>query len=246
MLLTHPFVLITVIFLLCFAGCSSNLNLIVQSKDLIQTTKTDPAYCQELSNQTVGIIGLGALGLSVGKTLKDLGVSSILYHDLQPVENAMDIEAVFVGKEELLKRSDIIFVCSNMESSGKKPYVIFNKEAFRIMKSSAILIDATKGLFVDYVDLYNALRDGEIAAVGLDVREYDVIPNRHPLTVLENCYFLPYRECYKWDGRRKCAKELASSVLYALQEFEFTQKQKAVRKAKHEQIASSMRVVIET
>ncbi|XP_045161194.2 glyoxylate reductase/hydroxypyruvate reductase-like [Mercenaria mercenaria] len=224
------------------SGSSSNLNLIVQSKDVIQATKDDPAYRLELSNRTVGFIGMGPLGLSVGKTLRDLDVTSIIYHDLELVGMATDIGANFVEKDKLLASSDIIFVCSNLESSGKK-YCLFNKDAFKKMKSSAILIDVTKGLLANFTDLYNALRDGEIEAVGLDVREYDVIPNRHPLTSLENCYFLPYRECYKWDGRRKCSAELATCILSTLQELEFTQKkQPAVKCAKMEPLVPKMNI----
>lgn len=201
------------------SGSSSNLNLIIQSKDVIQTIKNDPTYCLEVSNRLVGIIGMGPVGQSVGKTLKSIGVSALIYHDVQPVDTAKEIGANFVEKDKLLETSDIIFVCSNLVSSGKNLF-LFNTAAFHKMKSSAILIDVTKGLVANFTDLYNALRDGEIAAVGLDVREYDVIPNRHPLASLENCYFLPFRECYKWDGRRKCSAELATSILSTLQELE--------------------------
>lgn len=198
------------------------MNVLIQSKDVIQASKEDPAYCLELSNRTVGIVGLGALGLSIAKTLRDMGVSSILYHDTASVAEANDIDAQFSDIDGLLSASDIIYVCSTVESNGKKS-CFFDKHAFKKMKSSAILMDVTKRFFANFTDLYEALRTGEIAAVGLDVREYDVIPNRHPLGVLENCFFLPYRECYKWDGRRKCSGELATSILVALQEIEFTQ-----------------------
>lgn len=206
-------------YICIFSGSSSNLNLIIQSKDVIQTIKNDPTYCLEVSNRLVGIIGMGPVGQSVGKTLKSIGVSALIYHDVQPVDTAKEIGANFVEKDKLLETSDIIFVCSNLVSSGKNLF-LFNTAAFHKMKSSAILIDVTKGLVANFTDLYNALRDGEIAAVGLDVREYDVIPNRHPLASLENCYFLPFRECYKWDGRRKCSAELATSILSTLQELE--------------------------
>ncbi|XP_060586587.1 glyoxylate reductase/hydroxypyruvate reductase-like [Ruditapes philippinarum] len=206
------------------SGSNSNLNLIIQSKDVIQNIKNDATYCLELSNRTVGIIGMGPLGLSVGKMLKSLGVSALIYNDIKSVAMATDIDASFVEKDILLETSDIIFVCSNLGLSSGKNGCLFNKAAFHKMKSSAILIDVTKGLLANFTDMYNALRDGELEAVGLDVREYDVIPNRHPLASLENCYFLPFRECYKWDGRRKCSAELATSILSALQEIEISKK----------------------
>lgn len=201
---------------------TSNLNTILQAKDITEAIKVDQTYCLELSNRTVGIIGLDSLGLSVGKSLKELGMSSILYHDIEPVTMETDIGAEYVEFNDLLKRSDIICACSKPEKNSSN--TMLNKSTFKQMKNSAILIDASKGKVADFPDLYDALRNGDIAAAGLDVREYDVIPNRHPLAVLDNCFFLPFRECYKWDGRRKCAAELVKAVLTALQDIEFEKK----------------------
>ena len=206
-----------------FSAQSCNLNTILQSKDIIEAIKEDQNFCLELSNRTVGIVGLDSVGLSVGMTLKDLGMSSILYYDAEPVSTETELAAEYTELNELLKRSDMICVCSNAfgSDSSKK---VFNKAAFKAMKKSAILIDASKGKVVDFGDLYDALRNGEITAAGMDVREYAIIPNRHPLAGLDTCYFLPFRECYKWDGRKKYSAELVKSVLTTLQDIEFAKK----------------------
>lgn len=198
------------------------MNAILQAKDVVEAVKEDQNFCLELSNRTVGIVGLNEVGLAVGKTLKDLGMSSILYHDVEPGFSDADFEGDLVGYNDLIQKSDIICVCSSQCEDSSK--IMFDKSAFKQMKNTAILIDASKGKVVDFSDLYKALRNGDIAAAGLDVREYDIIPNRHPLAVLDNCYFLPYRECYKWDGRKKCSADLVKSVLTALQNIEFEKK----------------------
>lgn len=200
-----------------------NLNAILQSKEIIEAIKEDQNFCLELSNRTVGIVGLNAVGLAVGTALKDLGMSSILYNDVEPVSEEEDLGAEFVDFSDLLKRSDMICVCSD-PFKDECTKVLFDKAAFKQMKNDAIFIDASKGRVVDYSDLYEALRTGAITAAGMDVREYDVIPNRHPLAVLDNCFFLPFRECYKWDGRKKCSADLVKSVLSGLQELEFAKK----------------------
>ena len=199
-----------------FSETTGNLNTILQAKNITEGVKQDKKYCVELSNRTLGIIGLGALGMAVGKRFKDLGVSSILYHDKTEVAMAEVFGAKFVSLEELFETCDILCVCSNVQSTSNTSNTILDKKSFKLMKSSAVLLDATKGLAANFTDMYEALRNGEISAAGLDVREYDVIPNRHPLTALENCFFLPYRECYKWDGRRSLSAELANSVLECL------------------------------
>lgn len=204
--------------------------------------KADTNFCRELSNRTVGIIGLEKLGLSVGQAFRKLGVAEILYCDVEPNEDDVTINAKYVERNELLAQSDVICVCWNMKMNGKS-IMSFEREAFKRMKSSAILIDATKRFSADFNDLYEALRSGDIAAAGLDLREYDVIPNRHPLDGLHNCFFLPYRECYKWDGRRRLAVDLARSILGTLQELEFD-KIKSSSASKPEVIETGLRETI--
>ena len=172
-------------------------------------------YCVEMSNRTLGIIGMGPLGFTVANMLQEIGVSDIIYHDTEtrPYTEAEASMARYVSMDELLKRSDIICMCSTEQKTEFDSSRIFTADTFKRMKDSAILIDATKGPAIDYNDLYDALRSGEISAAGLDVREYDIIPNRHPLEGLENCFFLPFMECYKWDGRSKISDELAKMIL---------------------------------
>lgn len=193
-------------------GERCNINTILQQSNIMSIKKIQ-SYCVEMSNRAVGILGMGPLGLSVAHMLKEIGVADILYHDTGPNPEADITQAQFVSLEELLKNSDVICMCSNDKKSSFDSARLFTADTFKKMKDSAILIDATKGPAIDYNDLYAALRSGQISGAGLDVREYDVIPNRHPLQSLENCHFLPFRECYKWDGRSTISDELAKSIL---------------------------------
>ena len=189
-----------------------NVNVLLQQTN-IMSIKNIQCYCVEMSNRSVGILGMGPLGMKVAKMLKEIGVSEILYHDTGPVtETEMD-GARQVSLDELLRSSDVICMCSTDSKTKTDSSRIFTAETFKKMNSNAILIDATKGPAIDYNDLYAALRRGEISGAGLDVREYDVIPNRHPLQSLQNCHFLPFRECYKWDGRAKISDEIAKKIL---------------------------------
>merc|ERR1712137_493282 len=89
---------------------TGNLNKVLQAKNITESVKKDKKYCVELSNRTLGIISLGALGLTVGKRFKDLGVSSIWYHDKCEVTMAEVIGAKYVDLEQLLNSSDVICV----------------------------------------------------------------------------------------------------------------------------------------
>ncbi|KAH3790231.1 glyoxylate reductase/hydroxypyruvate reductase-like [Dreissena polymorpha] len=202
-----------------------NVNAFLQSSDIIAALTSDSKFCLELSNRTVGIFGLGKLGLSVGTVFRRIGVAELLYNDVTRNEDDVTIGATYVDRNELLMRCDVILVCWHMKVNGKTMFVL-NKESFKMMKTSAILIDASKQFPADYTDLCEALRTNTIAAAGLDIREYDVIPNRHPLEVLTNCFFLPYRECFKWDGRRRLSVDLVRAILSNLQQIEFDNKKK--------------------
>ena len=206
----------SLLYIFDISGQRININVIFQQTN-IMSIKQIQTYCVEMSNRTLGIVGMGPLGLTVANMLQELGVSDILYHDTDPNPEAETAHARFVPMDELLKQSDIICMCSNEKKTSFDSTRIFTADTFKRMKDTAILIDATKGPAIDYNDLYEALRSGEIAAAGLDVREYDIIPNRHPLEGLENCFFLPYMESYKWDGRSKISDEMAKLILETVQ-----------------------------
>lgn len=198
-------------------GDSANMNRFLQSADIVKALQTDSTYCQELSNRIIGIYGMDPLGMALAKKLRQLGVSHLIYTGKKPVVMTADVNATFADQETFVTTCDVIFICSDYsQSQDCKPthiVEVFNKETFGKMKSTAVLIDAGKRTLTNFTELYEALRSGEIAAAGLDVREYDVIQNRHPLGVLENCHFLPYKEVYKWDGRRRMSEDIATQIL---------------------------------
>ncbi|KAK3576176.1 hypothetical protein CHS0354_001194 [Potamilus streckersoni] len=176
------------------------------------------SFSVEMSNRTLGIYKLGRLGLSIAKRLKNLGISRIVYHDVAEVLSAEEVGAEFVSFEQLLSESDILCLCSERRTKSGTTIEenMFDKKSFKKMPKSAILIEVTKSPLLDYKDLYTALKEGEIQCAGLNVREYDTTPYKHQLSGLSNCHFLPYRECYEWDGRREISVSLANEILSAL------------------------------
>jgi phosphoglycerate dehydrogenase-like enzyme len=69
---------------------------------------------------------------------------------------------------------------------------MMNREAFAKMKPTAVLINTSRGPVVDPDDLYDALKNGVIAAAGLDVTEPEPIPVDHKLLTLPNCLIVPH------------------------------------------------------
>ncbi|KAK1176015.1 glyoxylate reductase/hydroxypyruvate reductase-like [Acipenser oxyrinchus oxyrinchus] len=144
----------------------------------------------ELSQSTVGILGLGRIGVAIAKRLKPFGVKRFIYTDVAPrPELAAQIQAEYVSLDELAKESDFLAVCCALtpETQGICNSALFNK-----MKNTSIFINTSRGAVVNQDDLYNALTSGQIAGAGLDVTVPEPLPTDHPLFELKNCVILPH------------------------------------------------------
>ncbi|XP_043915637.1 glyoxylate reductase/hydroxypyruvate reductase-like [Protopterus annectens] len=144
----------------------------------------------ELSNSTVGIFGLGRIGVAVAERLKPFGVKRFLYTDLTPrPELSAKIQAEYVTLDILAKESDFLCVCCALtpETQG-----ICNGSLFSKMKKDAVFVNTSRGPVVNQDDLYQALVTGQIAAAGLDVTTPEPLPIDHPLFKLKNCVILPH------------------------------------------------------
>ncbi|XP_067886418.1 glyoxylate reductase/hydroxypyruvate reductase-like isoform X2 [Heterodontus francisci] len=143
-----------------------------------------------LAGSTVGIVGLGRIGLAIAQRLKPFGVERFLYTGRQPrPEAAAKIQGEYVPLNKLAEESDFIVIsCSfSPQTTG-----ICNHDLFSKMKKTAIFINTSRGAVVNQDDLYQALTTGQIAAAGLDVTVPEPLPTDHPLLSLRNCVILPH------------------------------------------------------
>ena len=116
-----------------------------------------------LSGSTIGIFGLGRIGLAVAHRLESFGPKRILYHNRKPNEQAPS-QYEFVDLDTLLQESDFV-ICTC--AATKQTENIFNAKLFKKMKSSAIFVNVSRGNVVNQDDLYNALKSNQITAAGL-------------------------------------------------------------------------------
>ncbi|XP_041112776.1 glyoxylate reductase/hydroxypyruvate reductase-like [Polyodon spathula] len=143
-----------------------------------------------LSGSTVGVVGLGRIGLSIAKRLKPFGVTRFLYTGRQPrPESAAEIQGEYVPLDKLAEESDFVVVSCALtpETQG-----MCNKDFFAKMKKTAVFVNSSRGAVVNQDDLYTALTSGQIAAAGLDVTVPEPLPTDHPLLTLKNCVILPH------------------------------------------------------
>lgn len=167
-----------------------------------------------LSGSTVGIVGLGRIGVAVGQRLLPFGVSKLIYSGRSPKEDpAAKLGAEFVSFEELLEDSDFVIVCCSLTNETRH---LFNNQTFKKMKKSAIIINSSRGDVVKQDDLYSALVDGEIAAAGLDVTTPEPLPTDDPLLTLPNCVVLPHIGSATVKSRTAMAVLAAKNLLAGL------------------------------
>jgi glyoxylate reductase len=142
----------------------------------------------DVDGKTLGIAGLGRIGSNVARKAKGFGMK-IIYSDVRPnLEFEKQLGATYVDKETLLKESD--FLTLHVPLTPDTHHYIGEKE-FKLMKKTAVLINASRGPVVDEKALVKALREKQIWGAGLDVFENE--PQVEPgLVDLDNVVIVPH------------------------------------------------------
>ncbi|WP_175640574.1 2-hydroxyacid dehydrogenase [Metabacillus schmidteae] len=165
----------------------------------------------DVHHKTIGILGMGKIGQAVAKRATGFDMK-VLYHNRSRNEQAeTSLGAVFTSFDEMLATSDFIVCLAPLTNETRE---LFNKDAFKKMKKSAIFINAGRGAVVNEEDLYNALVNGEIAGAGLDVFLNEPIGAEHPLVGLHNVVALPHIGSASYETRYSmmnlCAMNIAA------------------------------------
>lgn len=154
----------------------------------------------DIHHKTIGIVGMGRIGEAIARRANGFSMSVLYHNRSRRPEAEKYIGAQYVSFEELLERSD--FVVSVVPYS-KESHEMFDKQAFAKMKKSAIFINISRGGVVDEQALYNALKNKEIAAAGLDVFAKEPIGSDSPFMALDNCVCLPHIGSASVETREK-------------------------------------------
>ncbi len=140
----------------------------------------------ELNGQTMGIVGYGNIGKRVADVAAIFGMKVIVY--TRSPQKVMKHLHRLVELEELFRRSDVIslHLPLNNDSDG-----IISSASLGLMKSTAILINTSRGGLVIEDDLAEALKSGKITGAGIDTLPEEP-PESSPLFGLDNCLVTPH------------------------------------------------------
>ncbi|MCX2478037.1 D-glycerate dehydrogenase [Pedobacter sp. MC2016-15] len=169
---------------------------------------------KELTGGTLGVFGLGKIGIEMAKRCAGAFGMKIIYHNRQRDEAAeKELGAVYVSFEELLKESDVISVHTALtpETEGK-----FNAEVFKQMKPSAIFVNTARGKIHNEQDLISALQHKVIWGAGLDVTNPEPMQPGNPLLSMPNVAVLPHIGSATETTRDAMAKLAAENIIAGL------------------------------
>ncbi len=144
----------------------------------------------ELSGKTLGIIGFGNIGKAVAKIAAAFGMKVIAATNHPAPFDGVE----FADTDTLLSKSD--FVSLHCPLTEKTEGMV-NAEFLSKMKPTAMLINTSRGQVVNESDLAYALKNGIIAAAGLDVLSSEPPKADNPLFGLKNCHITPH---IAWAG----------------------------------------------
>ncbi|XP_076634976.1 glyoxylate reductase/hydroxypyruvate reductase [Colletes latitarsis] len=166
-----------------------------------------------LSGSTIGVVGLGRIGIQVAKILKNFNVAKILYTSRSIKQEASEFGGEKVELNELLQKSDFVIVTIALTPETKQ---MFNQGTFEKMKRSAIFVNVSRGEVVDQSALLEALKKGSIKAAGLDVMTPEPIPLDSELLKLDNCVILPHIGSAATETREEMSRITARNILAVL------------------------------
>ncbi len=167
----------------------------------------------DLAGATLGIVGMGKIGTAVAERAGVFGLRLVYTSRQSRPELEETLGAVRLPLPELLHQSDFVtlHVPRTAETRG-----LIGEAALRTMKRTAVLLNTARGPVVDSGALYRALREGWIAAAGLDVTDPEPLPADHPLYTLDNCLILPHIGSATHNTRRRMAELACQNLLAGL------------------------------
>jgi len=142
-----------------------------------------------LKGKTLGLIGLGHIGSLVAKVGKAFDMNIIAWSQNMTAERAKECDATLVDKETLFRESDVVSV--HLVLSDRSRGLVGAAE-LELMKSTAFLVNISRGPIVDEKALIDVLERKAIAGAALDTFDVEPLPLNHPLFKTPNTLICPH------------------------------------------------------
>lgn len=149
---------------------------------------------RDIGGCTVGLVGYGNIAKRVGEIVASMGATVV------HTSTRDDRQPGWLPLRELLAVSDIVSLHLPLT---EKTHHLLDEDSIAVMKPGAVLVNTSRGAIINEPALVAALRDGRLAAAGLDVFEDEPVAPDNPLFELDNAVLTPHVTWYTADTMRR-------------------------------------------
>lgn len=167
----------------------------------------------QLEDKTLGLLGAGRIGAEVAIRCMAFGMNAIAFDPYLPEQRAGEIGIDLVTLDDVIERGDVIslHVPLNDETRG-----MVSADTLARMKTSAYVINVSRGGVIDEDALAKALVEGSIAGAAIDVYEIEPLPDDSPLRSAPNLVLTPHLGASTAEAQVSVAVEVARALRQAL------------------------------
>ena len=141
----------------------------------------------ELAGKTMGIIGFGRIGKAVAAIAKAMGMQVLAYS--RTPDPAGSPLAAYTDLDTLLAQSDVVSLHCPLTPATNH---LINAQTIAKMKDGALLLNTARGPVIDQQAVADALTQGKLRGVAMDVADQEPIPADAPLLTAPNCIITPH------------------------------------------------------
>ncbi|MDQ1746483.1 MAG: D-3-phosphoglycerate dehydrogenase / 2-oxoglutarate reductase [Frankiaceae bacterium] len=166
----------------------------------------------EITDKTVGVVGLGRIGVLVAQRMSAFGTRLLAYDPYVPAARAAQIGVRLVPLDELLRESD--FISIHLPKTPETVGLIGERE-LALCKPDVVIVNAARGGLLDEHALAQALKEGRVGGAGLDVYATEPCTDS-PLFGFDNVVATPHLGASTAEAQDKAGLAVARSVKLAL------------------------------
>lgn len=166
----------------------------------------------DITGATLGIVGYGRIGQALAKRARGFDMR-ILYFDPMMTTPNPELPGTAVDLDTLLRESDFVSLHTPLNAQTRH---LINHDTLALMKSSAVLVNTSRGPVVDGQALYEALKERKIFAAALDVTDPEPLPLDSSLLELDNLIIAPHIASASKPTRDKMSLMAAENLLAGL------------------------------
>ena len=161
----------------------------------------------ELADLTMGIVGFGRIGSAVANIAKALGMKVLTYNE--PALSSLPPDVQHVELDTLFETSDVVSLHCPLTDTNRN---MVDRRRLALMKSTAFLINTSRGPLIDEPALAEALNCEQISGAGLDVLVTEPAMADNPLLAAKNCYVTPHIAWATKAARRRLMEVAVQNV----------------------------------